>query len=117
MEVFPPRCDNRRPPPKIPTLFFVTTSGTDRCERSQPEPHLSVLGLQQEGALYQLISNFENGSLMTALPSTDSVQRIMSILASNVDELAQDVASAVRAEVDFYKTTRAVADDALLASC
>jgi hypothetical protein len=54
---------------------------------------------------------------MTALPSTDSVQRITSILASNVDELAQEVASAVRAEVDFYKTTRAVADDALLASC
>jgi hypothetical protein len=39
------------------------------------------------------------------------------MLASNVDELAQDVASAVRAEVDFYKTTRAVADDDLLASC
>ncbi|MCW2512442.1 MAG: hypothetical protein JWR11_1484 [Mycobacterium sp.] len=54
---------------------------------------------------------------MTALPSTDPVQRITSILASNVDELAQDVASAVRAEVDFYKTTRAVADDALLTSC
>jgi hypothetical protein len=54
---------------------------------------------------------------MTALPSTDSVERITSILASNVDELAQQVASAVRAEVDFYKTTRAVADDALLASC
>ena len=39
------------------------------------------------------------------------------MLASNVDELARDVASAVRAEVDFYKTTRAVADDDLLASC
>jgi hypothetical protein len=39
------------------------------------------------------------------------------MLASNVDELAQDVASAVRDEVDFYKTTRAVADDDLLASC
>jgi hypothetical protein len=39
------------------------------------------------------------------------------MLASNVDELAQDVASAVRAEVDFYKTTRAVADDDLLTSC
>jgi PucR C-terminal helix-turn-helix domain/GGDEF-like domain len=39
------------------------------------------------------------------------------MLASNVDELAQDVASAVRAEVDFYQTTRAVADDDLLASC
>ncbi|MDT5370251.1 MAG: hypothetical protein QOC62_4682 [Mycobacterium sp.] len=39
------------------------------------------------------------------------------MLASNVDELAQDVASTVRAEVDFYKATRAVADDDLLASC
>jgi hypothetical protein len=39
------------------------------------------------------------------------------MLASNVEELAQNVASAVRAEVDFYKTTRAVADDELLASC
>ena len=39
------------------------------------------------------------------------------MLAGNVDELAQDVASAVRAEVDFYKSTRAVADDDLLASC
>jgi hypothetical protein len=39
------------------------------------------------------------------------------MLASNVDELAQDVACAVRAEVDFYKTTRAVTDDDLLTSC
>jgi hypothetical protein len=39
------------------------------------------------------------------------------MLASNVDELAHDVASAVRAQVDFYKSTRAVADDDLLASC
>ena len=39
------------------------------------------------------------------------------MLAGNVDELAQHVASAVRAEVDFYKSTRAVADDDLLASC
>jgi hypothetical protein len=39
------------------------------------------------------------------------------MLASNVDKLAQDVASAVKAEVDFYKTTRAVADDDLLTSC
>jgi hypothetical protein len=57
---------------------------------------------------------------MTAQPSTDPdehVRRITSILASNVDELAQDVASTVRAEVDFYKATRAVADDDLLASC
>jgi hypothetical protein len=37
--------------------------------------------------------------------------------ANNVDELAQDVASAVIAEVDFYKSTRAVADDDLLACC
>ena len=54
---------------------------------------------------------------MTAQPSTDPVRRIMSMLAGNVDELAQHVASAVRAEVDFYKSTRAVADDDLLASC
>jgi hypothetical protein len=59
MEMFPPRCDNRRPPPKMPSLYFVTTSNTDRCQRSQPEPHLSVLGLRQEDAFYQLISNFE----------------------------------------------------------
>jgi hypothetical protein len=54
---------------------------------------------------------------MTAQASTDPVGRITSMLASNVEELAQNVASAVRAEVDFYKTTRAVADDELLASC
>src|SRR6478752_8551630 len=54
---------------------------------------------------------------MTAQPSTDPVRRIMSMLAGNVDELAQHVASAVRAEVDFYKSTRAVADDDLLARC
>jgi hypothetical protein len=54
---------------------------------------------------------------MTAQPSTDPVRRIASMLASNVDELAQDVASAVRAEVDFYNSTRAVTDDDLLASC
>src|SRR6476620_5886904 len=54
---------------------------------------------------------------MTAQPSTDPVRRIMSMLAGNVDELAQHVASAVRAEVDFHKSTRAVADDDLLASC
>jgi hypothetical protein len=60
MEVFAPRrCHLRLPEPQIPTLFFVTTSNTDCCQRSQPEPHLSVLGLQQEGALYQLISSFE----------------------------------------------------------
>jgi len=54
---------------------------------------------------------------MTTQPSTDPVRRIASMLASNVDELAQDVASAVRAEVDFYNSTRAVTDDDLLASC
>jgi hypothetical protein len=54
---------------------------------------------------------------MTAQPSTDPVRRITSILASNVDELAQDVASAVKAEVGFYKATRAVSDEDLLASC
>ena len=54
---------------------------------------------------------------MTTQPSTDPVRRIASMLASNVDELAHDVASAVRAEVDFYNSTRAVTDDDLLASC
>ena len=39
------------------------------------------------------------------------------MLADNVDKLAQDVACAVRAEVDFYKSTRVVTDDDLLASC
>jgi hypothetical protein len=38
-------------------------------------------------------------------------------LASNVDKLAQDVARAVRAEIDFYKSTRVVTDGNLLASC
>ena len=79
-----------------------------------------MLGSRHKGALYQLISNFGNGLLMTAQPSTDPdehVRQIASMLASNVDELAQDVASAVRAEVDFYKATGAVADDDLLASC
>jgi hypothetical protein len=48
----------------------------------------------------------------------DEVARgIASTLAHRVDELAQDVASAVRAEVDFYKSTHAVTDDDLLASC
>src|SRR5258705_2968806 len=42
---------------------------------------------------------------------------IASTLADRVDELARDVASAVRAEVNFYKSTRAVTDDDLLASC
>jgi hypothetical protein len=81
---------------------------------------LSVVGSRHEGALYQLISNFGNGLLMTAQPSTgtdEHVRKIASMLANNVDELAQDVACAVRAEVDFYKATRAVADDDLLASC
>jgi PucR C-terminal helix-turn-helix domain/GGDEF-like domain len=62
---------------------------------------------------------------MTAQLSTDPisahpdehVRRIASMLASNVDKLAQDVAQAVRAEVDFYKSTRVVTDDDLLASC
>ena len=47
----------------------------------------------------------------------EETRGIPSMLAGNVDELAQDVASTVRAEVDFYKSTRAVADDDLLASC
>jgi hypothetical protein len=42
---------------------------------------------------------------------------LASTLADRVDELAQDVASAVRAEVGFYKSTRAVTDDDLLDSC
>ena len=101
-------------------MYFVTTSNTDRCPRLQPELHLSVVGSRHEGALYQLISNFGNGLLMTAQPSTgtdEHVRKIASMLANNVDELAQDVACAVRAEVDFYKATRSVADDDLLASC
>ena len=38
----------------------------------------------------------------------EETRGIASTLANRVDELAQDVASAVRAEVDFYKSTRAV---------
>jgi PucR C-terminal helix-turn-helix domain/GGDEF-like domain len=45
------------------------------------------------------------------------VQRITSTLMGRVDELAQDAASTVRAEVDFYKSTRVVTDDDLLDSC
>jgi PucR C-terminal helix-turn-helix domain/GGDEF-like domain len=44
------------------------------------------------------------------------VRRIASALASRVDELAHSVASAVRAEVDFYKSTGVVTDDELLTS-
>src|SRR5258705_5778001 len=47
----------------------------------------------------------------------EKTRGIVSTLADRVDELARDVASAVRAEVNFYKTTRAVTDDDLLASC
>ncbi|MDT5291615.1 MAG: hypothetical protein QOF88_6504, partial [Mycobacterium sp.] len=47
----------------------------------------------------------------------EETRGIASTLANRVDELAQDVASAVRSEVDFYKSTGAVADDDLLASC
>jgi PucR C-terminal helix-turn-helix domain/GGDEF-like domain len=57
---------------------------------------------------------------MTAQLSTDPdehVRQIASTLAGNVDKLAQDVACAVRAEVDFYKSTRVVTDDDLLATC
>ena len=57
---------------------------------------------------------------MTAITSThidEEARRIASTLAQRVDELAQDVAAAVRAEVDFYKNTRAVSDGDLLASC
>jgi hypothetical protein len=44
------------------------------------------------------------------------VRAIASALASHVDELAQSVVSAIRAEVDFYKSTGAVTHDELLAS-
>jgi hypothetical protein len=47
----------------------------------------------------------------------EETRGIASTLADRIDELAHDVASAVRAEVDFYKSTRAVADDDLLDSC
>jgi hypothetical protein len=62
---------------------------------------------------------FRNGLLMTATQShiDEETRGLASTLANRVDELAQDVASAVRAEVDFYKSTRAVADDDLLTSC
>ena len=46
----------------------------------------------------------------------EEVRRIASALASRVDELAQCVASAVRAEVDFYKSTGVVTNDELLTS-
>jgi hypothetical protein len=56
---------------------------------------------------------------MTALQfhGDEQTRGIASTLAERLDELAHDVASAVRAEVDFYKSTGAVADDDLLASC
>jgi hypothetical protein len=44
------------------------------------------------------------------------VRAIASALASRVDELAQSVVSAIRAEVDFYKSTGVVTHDELLAS-
>jgi hypothetical protein len=47
----------------------------------------------------------------------EELRPISSMLADRVDELAQEVASAVRAQVDFYKSTRAVTDHDLLASC
>ena len=47
----------------------------------------------------------------------EETRGIASTLANRVDEMALDVASAVRAEVDFYKSTRAVTDDDLLDSC
>ena len=46
----------------------------------------------------------------------EEVRRIASVLASRVDELAQSVAAAVRAEVDFYKRTGVVTNDELLTS-
>ena len=77
----------------MPSVYFATTSNTDRCPRLQTELHLSVLDSRHEGALYQLISNFGNGLLMTAQSSTgtdEHVRRIASTLATNVDKLAQD---------------------------
>ena len=56
-----------------------------------------------------------NGNSVRA-ETDEEVRRIASALASHVDELAQSVASAVRAEVDFYKSTGVVTDDELLAS-
>jgi hypothetical protein len=49
---------------------------------------------------------FRNGLLMTATQShiDEETRGLAATLAHRVDELAQDVASAVRAEVDFYKT-------------
>ena len=44
------------------------------------------------------------------------VRAIASALASRVDELAHSVASAIRAEVDFYKVSAVVTNDELLAS-
>ena len=49
--------------------------------------------------------------------SDEETRGLASTLANRLDELALDVASTVRAEVDFYKSTRAVADEDLLASC
>ena len=46
----------------------------------------------------------------------EQVSRIASELASRVDELAHAVASAVRAEVAFYKSTGVVTNDELLTS-
>jgi hypothetical protein len=46
----------------------------------------------------------------------EQVRRTASALASRVDELAQSVVSAVRAEVDFYKSTGVVTNDELLTS-
>ena len=50
-----------------------------------------------------------NGFPMTTQLSVDTdwqVRRIVSMSSSRVDELAEDVASAVRAEVEFYKSAR-----------
>ena len=46
----------------------------------------------------------------------EQVRAIASALASRVDELAQSVVNAIRAEVDFYKSTGVVTNDELLAS-
>jgi hypothetical protein len=45
------------------------------------------------------------------------VGRIASMLEDRVDQLTQDIASALRTRVDFYKNTQVVTEDHLLASC
>ena len=67
--------------------------------------------MRQEDAL-----QIRNGFPMTTQLSVDTdwqVRRIASMSSSRVDELAEDVVSSVRAEVEFYKSARVVTDDDL----